>query len=95
MPAYIIASIEVTDPGSYEAYKAQAAAAIEQYGGSYVVRGGLMDTLEGETESRRVVIVQFDSMEAARRFSAEYRKARATRADAAQAQFILVEGVPG
>jgi uncharacterized protein (DUF1330 family) len=40
MPAYLIARVNVTDPDKYENYKALAPAAIAQYGGKYLARGG-------------------------------------------------------
>jgi uncharacterized protein (DUF1330 family) len=94
MPAYLIARVNVTDPAKYENYKALAPAAIAQYGGKYLARGGATETLEGEAESRRVVILEFPDMEAARTFynSPEYTAAKAERAGAGDGQFIIVEG---
>jgi uncharacterized protein (DUF1330 family) len=94
MPAYLIARVNITDAEKYEDYKKLSPAAIAAYGGKFLSRGGDVETLEGETESRRVVIVEFPDMEAARAFydSPQYRKARAAREGAAEAQFIIVEG---
>jgi uncharacterized protein (DUF1330 family) len=95
MPAYLIARIRVTDPEKYRGYMALSPAAIERHGGRFLARGGEVATLEGEPEERRVVIVEFPSLEAARTFydSPEYRKARAAREGAAEAQFFVVEGL--
>ena len=95
MPAYLIARIHVTDPEKYRGYMALSPAAIEKYGGRFLARGGEIATLEGEPEERRVVIVEFPSLEAARTFydSPEYREARAAREGAAEAQFFVVEGL--
>ena len=51
--------------------------------------------LEGEPEDRRVVIVEFPSVEQAKIFydSPEYLEARAARAGAAEGQFMVVEGL--
>jgi uncharacterized protein (DUF1330 family) len=97
MPAYIIALITVTDAEKYEAYKALAPAAIAAHGGRYLVRGGPVQTLEGEPERRRIAVLEFPSVEAAKAFyrSAEYEAAREKRRGAAQAQLILVEGYSG
>jgi len=64
-------------------------------GATWLARGGEIATLEGEPEERRVVIVEFPSLEAARTFydSPEYREARAAREGAAEAQFFVVEGL--
>ncbi len=95
MPAYLVARIRVTDPEKYRGYMALSPAAIEKHGGRFLARGGEVVTLEGEPEERRVVIVEFPSLEAARTFydSPEYREARAAREGAAEAQFFVVEGL--
>lgn len=95
MSAYLIARIEVTDAARYERYKALAPAAIAAHGGRYLSRGGPTETLEGEPEHRRVVILEFPDMDAARSFynSPEYAAARAERDGAATGQFMIVEGL--
>lgn len=97
MAVYIIARVKITDPQKYEAYKALTPAAVAAHGGRYVVRGGPVRTLEGEPETRRVVVLEFPDFAAAEAFyhSTEYQAAKAKREDAAEAQFILVEGVAG
>ena len=94
MPAYIIADVEVTDPVQYEEYKKLSTAAMRAHGAEVLVRGGRADPLEGR-EPRRVVVLKFPSMEAARAFydSAEYRRARAARANAAIMNVFIVEGL--
>ncbi len=95
MVAYLIARIDVTDPDRYEEYKQLAPAAIEAFGGSYLVRGGALETLEGDPEDRRVVVLRFPDLDTARAFyhSPEYTAARAVREGAATGQFVIVEGV--
>lgn len=95
MAAYLIARVEVTNPDAYEAYKKLAAAAIEKYDGRYLARGGKMETLEGDEESRRVVIVVFPTLEQAKNFyaSPEYQEAKAAREGAATGQFVIVDGI--
>ncbi len=95
MAAYVIARVNVTDPDKYENYKALAPAAIKKYGGEYLARGGALATLEGDAENRRVVILRFDDMDAAKAFynSPEYQAAKKEREGAADGQFIVVEGL--
>ena len=94
MPAYLIARVHVTDAEKYDDYKKLSPAAIAAYGGRFLARGGAVETLEGEKEDRRVVLVEFPDMAAARAFyeSPQYRAARAAREGAAEAQFIIVDG---
>lgn len=96
MPAYVIAFVEVTDPAAYEQYKALAPGAVTAAGGRYLVRGGEVTALEGQHDGRRVVVLEFPGLEAARAFydGATYREARAARRDAARMTMLLVPGLP-
>lgn len=95
MPGYIIVEIEVADPVRYEAYKAQAEATLARYGGTYLVRGGAAETLEGDWQPRRLVVLRFESVERARAWwtSAEYAAPKALRQETARTRMILVEGL--
>lgn len=90
----IIANVRVTDPRQYEEYKKWSSAAMQAHGAEVLARGGATDVLEGDWQPDRVVILKFASMQAARSFydSAEYKKARAARADAAVMRMVVVEG---
>ena len=93
---YLVVESKVTDPVAYEGYKLLAQAAIAQYGGRYLVRGGAIEMLEGKwTGTPRLVIVEFDSVELAKQFydSPEYRAAREARAGAADMNMLVVEGI--
>lgn len=95
MPAYLIAEIEVTDPAAYEDYKKLTPAAIARYGGRFLVRGGKVDSREGNWSPERLIVVEFASMEQAQAFydSPEYAPALAIRKRAANSRLILVEGL--
>jgi len=90
---YIIARVTVTKPEAYAEYAKGATEAIKQYGGRPLVRGGAHEALEGQARARNVVI-EFDSVEAARRYynSPEYQAAKAKREGACEGEFVLVEG---
>ena len=95
MTAYIIFDINVHDPVAYEDYKKLTPATLAIYGGSFVVRGGKTETLEGDWSPSRLVILQFESVERAKAWinSPEYSEARALRHKYAVSQAIVVEGV--
>ena len=95
MAAYLIAQIDVTDMTQYQEYIKLTPDIIKQYDGTFIVRGGDVLTLEGEPETRRIVLVEFPSKEAVEQFynSPEYQHAISVRKDAATAQFIVVDGV--
>jgi uncharacterized protein (DUF1330 family) len=95
MPAYVIADVNVTDPKLYEDYKKLVPATVEKYGGRFAVRGGAVDSKEGGWQPARLVVLEFPSMDQARKWydSPEYAPALALRLKAANAKLILVEGV--
>lgn len=95
MAAYIIGEIEITDPKVYETYRPLAAASVARHGGRFIVRGGAATRLEGEGEPKRVVVMEFPSLEAARAFyeSDDYREAQKIRLAAARGRLLLVDGV--
>jgi uncharacterized protein (DUF1330 family) len=95
MPAYVIVFVEVTDPIQYAEYLKVTPGVIAKYGGKPVVRAGKTETLEGPEEKRRVVVIEFPSMEKAKEWyhSPEYTKARELRQGAANGHLVLVEGV--
>lgn len=93
---YLIAEAKVHDAEAYERYKPLSLAAVEQYGGRFIVRGGSSDVLEGNwTPPHRMVIVEFETVEQAKCFyhSPEYQAARHVRDDAAEMNMLVISGV--
>ena len=95
MSAYVIVDIEVTDPAGYETYKQLAAASVQLFGGKYLARGGLNETLEGKLQAHRLVILEFESTLRAKSWlnSPEYAPARILRHKYANSNMIMVEGL--
>lgn len=93
--AYVVAQVDVKDPAAYEEYRAQVPATIAKFGGEYLVRGGKVETLEGDPPLGRVVILRFASVEQAKAWyhSPEYAGPLAIRHRAAVSRSMLVEGV--
>ncbi len=94
MSAYLICNITVTDPVGFGRYRELAAPIIAQFGGRYLVRGGAVTDLEGTPGLQRVVVLQFDTMDALKTFyySPEYPAATAVREAASTANVAIVEG---
>jgi uncharacterized protein (DUF1330 family) len=95
MPAYVIASVsEAHDDEALAEYRRRNTAAVEAYGGRFVVRGGAMEVLEGDWSPLRVVVMEFDDADTARRWygSDEYQAAIPIRQGASTTDIILVEG---
>ena len=95
MSAYVITDITVNNPERYEDYKKLAPAAIQTYGGKYLARGGRTEKLEGNWDPDRIVILEFENFETAKKWidSPEYREARALRSQNASTNMIVVEGL--
>jgi uncharacterized protein (DUF1330 family) len=94
MSAYVIVEIDIVDPVGYEKYKNLAGATVEKYGGKYIVRGGKTEVLEGDWHPKRIVVLQFGSLQRAKEWlnSEEYREPRKMRHRTARTNMILVEG---
>lgn len=94
MSAYVIGDIEVTDPAGYEEYRKQVLAVVTKYGGKFLVRGGKVDVKEGGWAPKRVVVLEFPSMEQAQKWyhSPEYAPLIKLRQKASKGRLILVEG---
>jgi uncharacterized protein (DUF1330 family) len=75
MAAYVINEIVVTEPQRFQTYADQVPAILAKYGGAYVVRGGAPERVDGPEPPERLVVLRFESREAARawRQSPEYR----------------------
>jgi uncharacterized protein (DUF1330 family) len=95
MTAYVVLDIEVIDPEKYKDYAKLAPASVEKYGGKYIVRGGANETLEGDWQAKRLVILEFPSVQQAKAWidSPEYAPARAMRHQYARSNAVVVEGV--
>lgn len=97
MAAYVIVQGEVLDERKYLQYKELTPKTISDHEGRFIVRGGQKEDLEGRWDTSRVVILEFPSMDHARRWyaSAEYQAAKSVRDGAANLTFTLIEGVSG
>ena len=98
MAAYIIADIEVTDKERYLEYTRRVPETIARHGGRFVVRGGAHETLEGTWHPGRLVVLEFESVAAAREWwgSDDYRELRNLRQSASIGSLVVVEGaIPG
>lgn len=97
MPGYVIADVDVQDAEAYEEYRKLVPATLEPYGGRFVVRGGEVERLEGDWEPHRVVVLEFPSIDHARRWhsSEEYAHAKELRQRASVGSLLLVEGYDG
>lgn len=95
VPAYIIVETDVHDHAQFECYKEASLVAVKAHGGRFVVAGGELTVLEGEWRPKRLVMLEFDSLEAAKQFYASdvYQEAKRLREGAANLHMVAVEGL--
>ena len=95
MPAYVIAEMEIHNPEQYKRYTDAVGDVIAQHGGRFVARGGELAVLEGDWQPKRLVILEFENLETAKRWyeSSEYQEVKALRDGAADLNVVAVEGV--
>jgi uncharacterized protein (DUF1330 family) len=95
MAAYYIVEIDIQDPARFEEYRSKVPATIERYGGKYLVRGGRLETIEGEWKPKRIVVLEFPTFEQAKRWydSEEYRPLKELRRRTARGHIVLVDGI--
>jgi uncharacterized protein (DUF1330 family) len=95
MAAYLVAQVRIHDPKTYQTYREAVPALVDRFGGRFRARGGELEVLEGEWPMPRLVIIEFQSRDAARLFydSPEYQKILPLRQGASEGNLVIVEGV--
>lgn len=93
MAAYIVATVRITDPEKFALYGKGIAGLSERFGGTPIVRGPVVEVLEGDSPvGERVVVTRFDTAGQARAYitAPEYRAASVHRAGAAEVEMRLL-----
>jgi uncharacterized protein (DUF1330 family) len=96
VPAYVIADVrDAWDADALAEYRRRNTDAVAGHHGAFVVRGGEHEVLEGEWDTRRLVVIEFPDMTAARAWweSDEYAPLKELRRGASTTNIILVDGV--
>jgi uncharacterized protein (DUF1330 family) len=90
---YWLVRADITDPEKFKAYAAKTPAAVEQFGGRFLVRAGESMLVEGSTRSRNTVI-EFPSYQSAIDCwkSEEYQNAKMLRVGGAELDIVIIEG---
>ncbi len=95
MAAYIIVDVKINNSDAYEQYKKLTPDSISAYQGSFIVRGGPTEILEGDWVPGRIVVLEFPNAELARQWwnFEEYAAPKVIRQGASVTRMILAEGV--
>ena len=95
MSAYVIVEIDIFDPIGFEEYRKRVVPIVQKRGGNYIVGGGNVETLEGDWNPQRIVMIEFPSMSRAKEWlnCEEYLEAGKIRHRTAKTNMVLVEGM--
>ena len=95
MKGYIVCVYEsIKDDETLKKYAIKARTAVEKHDGKFLIRGGKFEILEGKNEYERNVVIEFPSIDIARKFynSKEYQEAKSFRDGKANFNAIIIEG---
>lgn len=96
MTCYIVGRIAIHDPETYGRYAAAFLPVLKPYGGRLLVSDETPEPLEGEWDGRKLVVLAFESREAAMSWinSPEYQEIAKDRFASSDAIVLLSEGWP-
>ncbi len=95
MVAYVIGEIDVTDAERYRDYAKAVGPVLAKYGAKALARAGELVVFEGAPAGARIVVLEFPSLEEAKRWyhSDDYAGPKAIRQEASKATLFAVEGI--
>jgi uncharacterized protein (DUF1330 family) len=94
MVGYVIVQADIIDIDKFKKYLAESPTTISKYGGKYLARAGETVQFEGKEDNRRLVIIEFSSLEKAEEWyhSEDYQEVKKLREGAANGTLIAIEG---
>jgi uncharacterized protein (DUF1330 family) len=95
VPTYLVGNVSVEDAEGFAEYSKHVPEMIERYGGRYRARGGTVEVLEGSWAPKRLVLIEWDTLEQAKLWyeSEEYQALADIRRRCAETDLVLVEGL--
>ena len=92
MAAYLIVDIDVTDRTKFKEYATAVQKTVKAFNGQYLCKWGAPQTLEGEWNAHRIVLVKFASAEQAKAWwdSEAYRPLKALRREASKTRVLMI-----
>ena len=95
MSAYFLVDVrQVLDGAKMDDYRARISPVVEKFGGRYLVAGGPFEVVEGSYQPVFPVLIQFPTMDDARRWydSDDYRELKRLRLSATVSNGVFMEG---
>ena len=95
MAAYAIFDVEIQDVSRYQEFMSRVKPALEEAGAKYLARGGAHKVYEGDWQPRRIVLLEFPSIEAFEAFynGPTYQGLKGIRDACSSARLVSVEGL--
>jgi uncharacterized protein (DUF1330 family) len=95
MAAFVVFDVDVRDPQRYQEFMREVKPALEAAGARYLARGGPHKVYEGDWQPRRIVILEFPSVDAWESFylGPVYQGLKRIRDECSSARLVSVEGV--
>jgi uncharacterized protein (DUF1330 family) len=98
MSAYFVIELDVADGPKLAEYEREATQHVLAAGGRFIVRGANYKTIEGDWRPKRLVIVEFPSIEAIERYyhsepNQRLKRTRVAGTGGAPARAIAIEGL--
>lgn len=95
MAAYVIVDSDVVNPEGMKPYLEKVSPIVAAHGGKALVIGDNIEVREGDWTPKRLVLIEFPSMEAARGWydSPEYQEILPFRTDNTRDKLLIVEGL--
>ena len=93
MPAFIVATVSISDMDAFREYSKCIAGLAEKYGGESIVKGAITEMLEGQApDDQRVVVSRFPDAESAKAYVSDplYLEGKRKREGAAQVDMRLI-----
>ncbi len=95
MACYLVADMSITDQELFAEFAEAVPATVQQYGGTYLIRGGKLEVAQGDWTPSRLVVIEFGSMDQAKAWydSPEFEGPKQILARSSNSNFVFVEGV--
>jgi uncharacterized protein (DUF1330 family) len=95
MAGYLMVQGTISNEEQYQKYRDAVVPLIMKFGGKFSVRGGKVGVLEGQPDTRSMVVFEFPSIEAIHAFwnSPEYVPVKTLRHGAATVNVWAVPGI--
>lgn len=94
MGSYVVIDAEILDQKAFSEFATKIRPVVVAGGGTFLVRGGDIEVVEGDWTPQRLVVIGFDGGDAAGHFvrSAEYAALRELRSRAVRSRVLVATG---